>query len=286
MPQPEHPLRPRPAAELDTGLGVLRWWLGWPLGLWRALVRVALGSWHAVFMGAQLVVLALSPSSYRQGSGAIVLRHLYQAAGPGLPGFTALMGLFNVVVIRIVVVTAFAYGLSSFALDAVVRVLVLEVIPLVAALYVAVEYSIPQGSELFKLRRSGAFERLQAAGRDPLGCEVLPRALAGMFAVLLMAAVSCALSLVLAYIAVHGFNLAGVPSYNHAVGHIFNPVVSLIFALKTLLFALAVGLLPVASALRERPRRASRTSVELQGLVQLFVIMLGIEIVSLVGNYY
>ena len=92
--------------------------------------------------------------------------------------------------------------------------------------------------------------------------------------------------LVLAYIAVHGFTLAGVPSYNHAVGNIFNPVVSLIFSMKTLLFAIAVALLPVANALRDIPRRASRTSVELQGLVQMFVLMLVIEIASLIGNYY
>ena len=55
---------------------------------------------------------------------------------------------------------------------------------------------------------------------------------------------------------------------------------------KTLLFAIAVALLPVANALRDIPRRASRTSVELQGLVQMFVLMLVIEIASLIGNYY
>jgi phospholipid/cholesterol/gamma-HCH transport system permease protein len=70
------------------------------------------------------------------------------------------------------------------------------------------------------------------------------------------------------------------------VGNIFNPVVSMIFGLKTLLFALSVALLPVANALRDIPRRPSRTSVELQGLVQMFVLMLAIEIASLVGNYY
>jgi len=84
----------------------------------------------------------------------------------------------------------------------------------------------------------------------------------------------------------YGFTLAGVASYNHAVGNIFTPAVSLIFSLKTLLFALAVSLLPAATALRDVPRRASRTSVELQGLVQMFVLMLIIEIASLVGNYY
>lgn len=256
---------------LGLGHGALQW-----LGRW----------WRVLFVGAQLAVLALSPSSYRQESGAAVLRQIYLAAAPGLPGFTMLMALFNVVVIRILVVTAFAYGLSSYALDAVVRVLVLELIPLVAALYVAVAYAIPGGSELYKLRRAGGLERLRARGQDPLGREVLPRVLAGVFAVLLLAAVSCVISLVLAYVAVHGFTTAGVASYNRAVGHIFNPAVTLIFGLKTVLFAVAVALLPVANALRDLPHRPSRTSVELQGLVQMFVLMLAIEVASLIGNYY
>ncbi len=259
---------------------------GWLLGVGRGVARWLYGWWTVVFIGAQLAVLAFSPSSYGPDGRQAVLRHIYHAAGPGMPGFTILMALFNVVLIRILVVTAFAYGLTQYALDAVVRVLVLELIPLVASLYVAVEYTIPGGSELYKLRRAGQLDALRARGVEPLSHEVLPRVLAGMFAVLLLALLSCLISLVLAYIAVHGFTLAGAASYNHAVGNIFNPVVSLIFCLKTMLFALAVALLPMANALRDISRRASRTSVELQGLVQMFVLMLVIEIASLVGNYY
>jgi phospholipid/cholesterol/gamma-HCH transport system permease protein len=259
---------------------------GWLLGVGRGAVRWLYGWWTVIFIGAQVAVLAFSPSSYGPEGRQAVLRHVYYASGPGMPGFTILMALFNVVLIRILVVTAFAYGLTQYALDAVVRVLVLELIPLIAALYVAVEYTIPGGSELYKLRRAGHLDALRARGVEPLSQEVLPRVLAGMFAVLLLALLSCLISLVLAYIAVHGFTLAGAASYNHAVGNIFNPVVSLIFCLKTLLFALAVALLPVANALRDISRRASRTSVELQGLVQMFVLMLVIEIASLVGNYY
>ena len=258
----------------------------WLMGLGRGLLRWALGWWIVVFIGAQLVVLAFSPSSYRRESRGVVLRQLYYAAGPGLPGFTTLMALFNVVLIRILVVTAFAYGLTQYALDAVVRVLILELIPLIAALFVAVEYTIPGGSELYKLRRSGELDAMRSRGIDPLSREVLPRVLAGIFAVLLLALLSCLLSLLLAYVAVHGFTSAGVASYNHAVGNIFNPVVSMIFTMKTLAFAVAVALLPVANALRDIPRRPSRTSVELQGLMQMFVLMLVIEIASLVGNYY
>ena len=258
----------------------------WLTNMGRGAVRWAIGWWMVLFIGAQLAVLAFSPSSYRREAQGVVLRQIYQAAGPGLPGFTSLMALFNVVVIRIVVVTAFAYGLPRYGLDAVIRVLVLELIPLVAALFVAVDYSIPGGTQVYKLRRDGGFERLRRQGIDPLSHEMLPRVLGGIFAVLLLALVSCVISLVLAYIAIHGFTWAGLASYNHAVGNIFDPVVSMIFCMKTLAFAVAVALLPVATALRDLPRRGSGASVELQGLVQMFVLMLTIEVASLIGNYY
>ena len=156
---------------------------GWLLDVGRSVLGWLFGWWTVVFIGAQVAVLAFSPSSYGPAARRAVLRHVYYAAGPGLPGFTALMALFNVVLIRILVVTAFSYGLTQYALDAVVRVLVLELIPLIAALFVAVEYTIPGGSELYKLRRAGALDAMRARGVDPLSHEVLPRVLAGMFAV-------------------------------------------------------------------------------------------------------
>lgn len=45
--------------------------------------------------------------------------------------------LLSLVLIRVVVVTALSYGLSQYALQMVVRVLVLELIPLSAAMFVA-----------------------------------------------------------------------------------------------------------------------------------------------------
>jgi len=238
--------------------------------------------WEVLFIGAQLMVLAFSPSSYRKEPRATVLQQIYLAAGPSLPGFTILMAIFNVVVIRIMVVTAFAYGLSSFALQAIVRVLVLELIPLVAALYVAINYSVPGASEIYATEWHS---RAAGAVRHPLSYEVLPRVIASVFAVLLLAAVSCIVSLLLAYVAIYGFTLAGAPAYNRAVGHIFDPAVTLIFVLKTGLFALSVAVLPVANALRHFASTASRTRVELRGLMQMFSLLFLIEIASLVGNY-
>jgi phospholipid/cholesterol/gamma-HCH transport system permease protein len=69
-------------------------------------------------------------------------------------------------------------------------------------------------------------------------------------------------------------------------GHVFNPAVSLIFVLKTLFFSLAVSVIPMASALYDLEGDGSRESAALQGLVRMFAVLLLIEAVSLVGNYY
>lgn len=264
-------MTPPPAVHLGALRPALQWLAGW---------------WQVIHLGAVMGVLALSASGRRQAWGSGLAGQVYRASGPMLAGFTIATAVLSLVVIRIAIVTAQSYGLSQYALEMVVRVLVLELIPLAAALYVAVEYSIAGGSQLYKLRRDGGLQRLRAAGHDPLTHEVLPRVLGAVFAVLLLAALSCVISLVLTYVAVHGFTTAGVASFNRAVGHIFNPAVTLIFVLKTFLFAVAVALLPMANALRDIAHRPSRTSVELQGLVQMLELMLVIEIASLVGNYY
>jgi phospholipid/cholesterol/gamma-HCH transport system permease protein len=268
-----------PAAILNQLTRVRAWAPGVLSHPWRWL----LGWWFALFVGAQLAVLAFSPSSYRRGSVARGLLQVHEAAGRSLLGFTLLMALFNLVVIHILVVTANAYGLAAFALDAVVRVLVLELIPLAAPLYVAVNYSIPAGSELRRARQGGAFARLTAQGLDPLSREVLPRVLGGLSAVVLLAAVSCVISLLLAYFSIYGFTWAAVAPYSHAVGQIFGPTVTLIFCLKTILFALTAILLPLVHGLGAD---ATRTHFEVRGLVQMLALMLLIEILSLVGNYY
>jgi phospholipid/cholesterol/gamma-HCH transport system permease protein len=75
-------------------------------------------------------------------------RHIYINTAPILLWFTVLCALVTVVLTRIVLVTALSYGLSQYALQVVIRVLVLELIPLTAALFVALRCTIPDGAEL------------------------------------------------------------------------------------------------------------------------------------------
>src|SRR4051812_7308353 len=207
----------------------------WQHRLANAPLRWVLSWCDVVLFGAELLVLALSPSSYRERAmRAALARHAWLDTAPILLGFSMLCALLTVVITKIVVVTARSYGLSQYALEMVIRVLVLELIPLTAALFVALRCTIPNGAALAELRRNGRFDGLRRAGSDPVVREVLPRMLAGAFSTITLAALSCFVAMVLAYLAVYGVNGAGLPAYTRMFGHVFDPSVSMIFVLKTL----------------------------------------------------
>jgi phospholipid/cholesterol/gamma-HCH transport system permease protein len=259
------------AAGFDTGRSALRWLAGW---------------WRIIHFGALILVLMLSPSSYSGGNRLALMRAIYVGTAPILLWFTVLCALLSLVLTRIVVVTALSYGLSQYALEMVIRVLVLELIPLTAALFVALRCTIPDGAEVALMRQRGDFEALRAQGLDPIRHAVLPRVVAGIFSTVTLAALSCVVAVVVAYLAVNGLTHAGIGSFTRMFGQVATPAVTLIFVLKALFFSLAVSLMPMASGVYDMPGDGTRTSAELRGLVRMFAVILLIEVASLVGNYY
>lgn len=243
--------------------------------------------------GMIVLSLSLSPASYRRENRHAIAHHIVLGTMTNLIWFSVLSALASLILIRIVVVTAISYGLSKYALEMVVRMLVLELIPLTAALFVALRRTLPDGVELAEMRARGDLAALQRQNVDPIRSEFFPRAVAGMFSVWILAAVSCVMSLVLAYLSIYGFTHWALPGYTRVVGQIFNPAVSMIFVLKTLFFSFAVSLIPMASSLyntrdlRDAPLHSrSKAANELAAMVRLFFVILLIEIASLMGNYY
>jgi len=222
--------------------------------------------WRLLHLGAVLLLLAMSPSSYKRADRLVLARHVYDNTAPIMTSFTLLCALISLVLTRIVTTTALSYGLSQYALQVVIRVLVLELIPLTAALFVALRCTIPDGAELAELKARGDLGKLRQQGINPIHREVLPRVLAGIFSTITLAVLSCVVALLF--------------------GQVFTPAVTLIFVMKTLLFSLAVSLIPMASALYGSAVNNTRTSAEMRGLVRMFAIILLIEVLSLVGNYY
>ncbi len=244
------------------------------------------GWWQILYIGAQLMVLAFSPSSYRASQRKVMAQKLYEATAPLITSYILISALVSLIVTRIVVTTALTYGLSQYALELLIRTLVLELLPLSVALVVAVRYTMPEGKLVRDLRERGEFATQWRAGGDPTRDELLPRVVAGVFSVLLLAALSGFVALVLAYLSVYGFHTWGYPGYTRSVGQVFNPVVALVFTLKTIFFSLAVSVIPIVFRPRTDPSDPSGANAEIKVLARLFTVILLIEVLSLVGNYY
>src|SRR5678816_1892067 len=135
----------------DLARGALSWIAGW---------------WRIIHFGALIFVLALSPSSYARSGRSALARHIYLGTAPILLWFIVLSALLSLVIIRIVVVTALSYGLSQYALEMVVRVLVLELIPLTAAVFAALRCALPNAAEISEMRTRGEFDALAQDGID------------------------------------------------------------------------------------------------------------------------
>ena len=250
------------------------------------LARYLRSWWYMIHLGAVAIVMAFSPSTHHRANRLATARHIYASTWQVLPWFTVLSALISLVIIRIVLVTAASYGLSNFALEMMVRVLVLELIPLSAAMFAALRASMAFDASALGLARSGLSPHAaNAEAMRRIRSDLVPQLIANAFAVLSLAMVTSTIVLVLAYLNVYGLSPAGLSDYTRTVGRVFDPVVTIGFALKTVLFGLAVAVIPTAAILelQRYPRRLA-SSVQ-PGALRLLFVLLVIEAGSLAIKY-
>ncbi len=255
-------------------------------------LRTLASWWFMLQFGTIVIVLVLTPSTHNRTDRATTARYLYTSTWQVLPWFTALAALLSLVLIRIVVVTAISYGLSQYALQMVVRVLVLELIPLSAALFVALRAGLAAVSpspmcnvgvtDQFGSKGTPFRLHVHDLGATRLRTELVPRVLADAFSVLALATLSSVIALVLAYLVVYGPSPWGLPVFTRTVGQVFDLTLSLGFILKITLFSLAVAIVPMAAKI-ENTANTQRTMQP--GAVRLFMVLLLLEAVLLTVNY-
>ncbi|MCO5105574.1 MAG: ABC transporter permease [Burkholderiaceae bacterium] len=262
------PQAPRPLLREAGALGGVL--IGRPAGWLRA-----------IHFGAVAVVTALSPSTYHRDARRVAARQIHFSAWRALPGFTVACAVLSFLLIRIVVGTAREFGLAPYALELTVRVLVLEIIPLLAALFVALRSGAAISTEVTLMHVRGEFEQLARAGRDPLGGELVPRVIGSLVAVMLLSYLSGVVALVLAYVELYGLSPWAVAGFVRVTGHVFAPAVVAGFVFKSILFGVAVGAAPIGAALGIR-RDASQAPLAVRrGMVRLGIALVAIEIVFL-----
>lgn len=250
-----------------------------------ALAAWAAGWWRVLHFGATSLVMAASPSAYDRATGGLMARQIYYTAWQILPGFLAVCSVLSYMVISIVVLAAGGYGLAEYALNIVVRVLVLELIPVFVALFVALRSGAAINTEVALMHIRGDLEALQRSGADPMRHELVPRVMGSAVSVVALTVIGGALALVLAYFAMYGLSSGGLGDYADVVGQVFDLQVTLGLGLKALFFGLAVAIIPITASL-EVPREMRFAPIAvLSGMVRLFLTLALIEGASLALKY-
>lgn len=234
---------------------------------------------------ARALTATFTPATYNSATRSVVLKQIYFTAWQILPGFLLFAALLSYVIIQIVVTTAREFGLSDFALEVAVRVVVLEALPLLTALFIALRSGAAINTEVALMNINNEIRALEVAGIDPMRFELAPRVIGGAISVYALTLLSCILALILAYIAVYGFQTWSLADFNRVIAKIFTPTALLTLTLKSLLFGLAVTLIPIRAGL-EAPRMLFFAPIAvLRGMVRLFFVIMFIEVTSLVLIY-
>lgn len=242
--------------------------------------------WRATLvMAGKVVVAALSPAVYNSATRTVVMKQIYFTAVQILVPFTLFAALLSFVLIQIVVGTAANYGLSDYALEMSVRLLVLEVLPLVTALFVALRSGSAINTEVALMRINNELEALEDSGVDTLRLEFMPRVIGGMLSVLSLTAITSVLALVLAYLAVYGWQPWSLPDFSRVMGQVFDGAILTSIWLKSLAFGLAVTVIPVAEGLATPKMLFMAPISVLRGMVRLFFVLMFIEVASLAFKY-
>ena len=251
-------------------VGVLTWFLAWG---------------RAARFTFAVITAVLSPKLYSPRSRTATAQQIYAGAWQVLPGFIPFAALLGVVVVEITLRAARLFGLEQYALELSFRALVLELIPLLTALFVALRSGAAICTEIALMRYAGEFADLSAAGIDPFEREFVPRVAAAAVSVFTLTTLTCILVLGVSYLLMYGFSPWGFEPYTRTVALVFSPPALAGFAMKCIAFGIAVGVIPISAGLDATRDIESVPAAVMGGMVRLFFALGLIEILALAITY-
>ena len=247
-----------------------------------------LGAWVSVFrFSITALVGVFSPSMYNRATRLVVQKQIYFTAWQILPGFAAFVALYTFLIIEIVGTTARKYGLYQYALELIVRVLVLEILPLMTALFIALRTGTAINTEVALMKIRNELYALQRNGVDPMRLELLPRVVGGTVSVLALTTVSIVLALWLTHLLIVDFHTWPVTSgdFTRMIGRVLDMEVMIVLGAKTLAFGFAVTVIPISEGLNTPQRMFHAPIALLRGMVRLFFSLMVIEGIALAIVY-
>ncbi|MCA1926292.1 MAG: ABC transporter permease [Thiobacillus sp.] len=230
-------------------------------------------------------LLLLAPSTWNRATYDVVIKQVYFTAVQILHVFLGYALVISWLLVTIILSTAREFGLTEFATEMTIRVLVLELLPFLTALFIALRSGSAINTEVALMRVNNELDALAHCKVPPMQFEFLPRLIGGVISVVALASLAGLLALLLAYLSIYGLTMAGLSAFTQTVARIFDFRIVAGLIIKCALFGLAVTLIPVVSGL-ETPRKLFMVPVSvLSGMMRVFFAIVVIEVLSLALKY-
>ena len=232
-----------------------------------------------------VVAAVLSPKLYTPRARIATTRQIYFTAWRVLPGFTFFAAALGVVVVEITLASARQFGLEQYALELIFRALVLELMPLLTALFVALRSGSSISAEIALMRVAGEFHDLETAGIEPFERDFVPRVAAAAVSVFALTTLACLFVLALSYVVMYGLSPWGFDAYTRTVARVFTPLALGALVAKCIAFGAAVAVIPISAGLDATRDPLSVPLAIMGAMVRLFFALGLIEIVALALKY-
>lgn len=234
---------------------------------------------------AKAGLLLLDRTTWNRATFDVVVKQVYFTAVQILHVFLGYALVISWLIITIILSTARDFGLTAFASEMTIRVLVLELLPFLTALFIALRSGSAINTEVALMQVNNELDALAHCKVPPMQFEFLPRLIGGVVSVVILAGLAGLLALLMGYLAIYGVSTAGFDPYTQTIAKIFDFKIMAGLIVKCALFGLAVTLIPVTAGL-ETPKKLFMVPVSvLRGSMRVFFAIVTIEVVSLALKY-
>jgi len=230
-------------------------------------------------------LLLLDRTTWNHATFDVVMKQVYFTAVQILHIFLGYSLVISWLIISIILSTARDFGLTAFASEMTIRVLVLELLPFLTALFIALRSGSAINTEVALMQVNNELDALAHCKVPPMQFEFLPRMVGGVISVVLLAGLAGLSALLLAYLSIYGASIAGFEPFTQTMAKIFDFRIVAGLLVKCALFGLAVTLIPITAGL-ETPKKLFMVPVSvLRGMMRVFFAIVAIEVVSLALKY-
>jgi phospholipid/cholesterol/gamma-HCH transport system permease protein len=233
----------------------------------------------------QALLSLLDRNTWNHATFNVVIKQVYFTAVQILPVFLSYVLVISWLIITIILTTARDFGLAGFASEMTIRVLVLELLPFLTALYIALRSGSAMNTEVALMQVNNELEALAHCKVPPMQFEFLPRLIGGVISVVGLASLAGLLALLMAYLSIYGLSPAGFEPFTRTISKVFDFRIVAGLIVKCTLFGLAVTVIPITAGL-ETPKKLFMVPVSvLRGMMRVFFAIVVIEVVSLALKY-